>query len=54
MGWRDKLNVARDTVDDAVFRVTDRFVRCKNIKNGKQCDLNKGHKGKHENGKVKW
>ena len=57
MGWRDKLAVARDTVDDVKFRATEPFVRCKAKKDGKQCELSKGkdHKSKkHQHGDMRW
>lgn len=55
--WRERFEVAKDTVADAKFKATEPFVRCK-AKNadGKQCQLNRGHKNpkKHEHGRERW
>jgi len=54
MGWRDRLADAKDTVADAKFRATDRFVRCPKKDGAEQCQLSRGHKGKHEHGRKRW
>jgi len=44
--WADRKAAAKDTVADAVFKVTDKFVRCQSTnEHGAQCMDDKRHEG---------